>query len=125
MKYRKGVFFVLVGLLITWQPLVAHDQDVQAQLKELRDLLAQQQQASPETSQEKYEALQKKILDDPSNTIYDPDFPGAWYVPGTTAAMKVGGYVDLSIVNSFDPMLQPDRFVVGSIPPKGQPVEGQ
>ena len=86
--------------------------------------LAQQQQAAPETSQEKYEALQKKILDDPSNTIYDPDFPGAWYLPGTTAAMKVGGYVDLSIVNSFDPMLQPDRFIVGSIPPKGEPVEG-
>ena len=191
MKNTIATSLILFGLLVIWQPLAAQEQDVQAQLKELRDLLAQQQeelaaqrilieqlqgaqqtagtephttaaakptvdatvaaqqpgtdpppakadqsgqqqavealaqqQAAPETSQEKYEALQKKILDDPSNTIYDPDFPGAWYLPGTTAAMKVGGYVDLSIVNSFDLMLQPDRFIVGSIPPKGEPVAG-
>ena len=190
--YSVATSLILFGLLVIWQPLAAQEQDVQAQLKELRDLLAQQQeelaaqrilieqlqgsqpaaktgphtaavakptvdsavaaqqpgtdtppakadqsgqqqavealaqqqQTAPETSQEKYAALQKKILNDPSNTIYDPDFPGAWYLPGTTAAMKVGGYVDLSIVNSFDPMLQPDRFIVGSIPPKGEPVAG-
>jgi type II secretory pathway component PulM len=121
MKYRKGVFFVLVGLLILWQPLAAHEQDVQAQLKDLRDLLAQQQEelaaqrilieqlqgaqqtagtephtaavakpavdptataqqqavealaqqqeATPETAEEKNRALRKAILDDPSNTI--------------------------------------------------------
>jgi len=179
--YSVATSLILFGLLVIWQPLAAQEQDVQAQLKELRDLLArqqeelaaqrilieqlqgsqpaaktgphtaavakptvdstvaaqqpgtdtppakadqsgqqqavealaQQQQVAPETSQEKYAAVQKKILNDPSNTIYDPDFPGAWYLPGTTAAMKVGGYVDLSIVNSFDPMLQPDWFIVG------------
>jgi len=63
-------------------------------------------------------------MDDPSNTIYDPNFPGAWYLPGTTAAMRVGGYVNLSVVNSFDPMLIPDRFIVGSIPPDGETVPG-
>ena len=192
MKHKLFTPLTLLGLLITWQPLVAHEQDLQAtvqkmqvqleqQQKELAEqriliqqllgsqpaattgphtpavakptddssvvaqqpgtdtppakadqsgqqqavqALAQQQQTAPETSEEKYAALQKKILDDPSNTTYDPDFPGAWYLPGTTAAMKVGGYVDLSVVNSFDPMLQPDRFIVGSIPPKGEPVEG-
>jgi hypothetical protein len=192
MKHKILVPLILLGLLITWQPLVAHDPDLQATLQKMQaqleqqqkelaeqriliqqlqesqqtagtephtaavakptddpavaaqqpgtdtplpaadqsgqqqavEALAQQQQVAPETSQEKYEALQKKILNDPSNTIYDPDFPGAWYLPGTTAAMKVGGYVDLSVVNSFDPMLQPDRFIVGSIPPKGEPVAG-
>jgi len=64
------------------------------------------------------------VMDDPSNTTYDPGFPGAWHLPGTTTAMKVGGYVNLSIVNSFDPLLIPDRFIVGSIPPKGQNVSG-
>ena len=34
------IFLMLVGLLILWQPLGAHEQDVQAQLKDLRDLLA-------------------------------------------------------------------------------------
>jgi hypothetical protein len=142
MKYRKDVFFMLAGLLILWQPLAAHEQDVQAQLKDLRDLLAQQQKeltaqgilieqlqgsqqtagtephtaavAKPavdptvtaqqqavealaqqqevthQTAEERNRALRKGILADPSNTIYDPDFPGAWYLPGTTAAMKVG-----------------------------------
>lgn len=176
MKNTIATYVILFGLLIFWQPLAAHEHDVQAQLKELRDLLAQQQEelaaqrilieqlqeskqtagteprpaamakpavdptttarqpavealtqqqeATPQTAEERNLALRAKILADPSNTIYDPGFPGAWYLPGTTAAMKVGGYVDLSIVNSFDPMLQPDRFVAGSIPPKGQPVEG-
>jgi hypothetical protein len=176
MKYRKDVFFMLAGLLILWQPLAAHEQDVQAQLKDLRDLLAQQQKelaaqgilieqlqgsqqtagtephtaavAKPavnptataqqqavealaqqqevthQTAEERNRALRKGILADPSNTIYDPDFPGAWYLPGTTAAMKVGGYVDLSIVNSFDPMGSPSQFIVGSIPPTGTTVPG-
>jgi hypothetical protein len=38
--------------------------------------------------------------------------------------MKIGGYVNLSLVDSFDPMLIKDRFIVGSIPPDGQPVAG-
>lgn len=61
---------------------------------------------------------------DPSNTVFDPDFPGAWHLPGTTAAMKIGGFVNLSLVNSFDPVLITDRFIVGSIPPEGQSVSG-
>jgi hypothetical protein len=136
------IFLMLLGLLILWQPLAAHEQDVQAQLKDLRDLLAQQQkelaeqrtliellqgaqqtagteahtaavatppvdptdtaqqqakealaqqqEAAPQTADERNQALLKEILADPSNTIYDPDFIGAWYLPGTTAAMKVG-----------------------------------
>lgn len=64
------------------------------------------------------------VLEDRSNTNYDKNFPGAWYLPGTTAAMKIGGFVNLSVVNSFDPLLIPDRFIVGSIPPDGQQVPG-
>ena len=59
-----------------------------------------------------------------ANTDYDPDFPGAWHLPGTTAAMKISGFVNLALVNSFDPMLISDRFIVGSIPPEGQDVAG-
>ncbi len=88
--------------------------------------LAEQQVTGPFTDEEKEQAkkqdqaeIARKAFYDPANTIYDPDFPGAWYLPGTTAAMKVGGYVNLSVVNSFDPMRIPDRFIVGSIPPEG------
>jgi hypothetical protein len=64
------------------------------------------------------------IQEDPSNTTFDADFPGAWHLPGTTAAMKIGGYVNLALINSFDPMLISDRFIVGSIPPDGVDVAG-
>ena len=82
------------------------------------------QQSSVERTRADDIADLKAAMDDPSNTIYEADFPGAWYLPGTTAAMKIGGYVNLSIVDSFDPLLIPDRFIVGSIPPKGQIIPG-
>jgi len=61
---------------------------------------------------------------DPSSSIFDANFPGAWHMPGTTAAMKIGGYVNLAVVNSLDPLLASDRFIVGSIPPDGVNVPG-
>ena len=63
-------------------------------------------------------------LYDPSNTVYDPNFPGAWHLPGTTAAMRIAGFVNLGLVTSLDPVLITDRFIVGSIPPSGETVEG-
>ena len=89
--------------------------------------LATQQEAGPQTEEQKeqdQEEIAKKTFYDPSNTVYDKNFPGAWYLPGTTAAMKIGGYVNLSVVHSFDPMLIPDRFIVGSIPPDGESTTG-
>ena len=62
----------------------------------------------------------QRTLYDPSNSVFDPNFPGAWHLPGTTAAMKIGGYVNLALVNNLDPLLSTDRFIVGSIPPSGQ-----
>lgn len=70
------------------------------------------------------EADKSTIQEDPSNTTFDADFPGAWHLPGTTAAMKIGGYVNLALINSFDPMLISDRFIVGSIPPDGVDIQG-
>jgi hypothetical protein len=67
---------------------------------------------------------QPAIQEDPSNTTFDATFPGAWHLPGSTAAMKIGGYVNLALINSFDPMLISDRFIVGSIPPDGEDFAG-
>lgn len=89
--------------------------------------LANQQvsdQPKEEAKKQTQEEIAAKAFYDPSSTSYDPNFPGAWYLPGTTAAMKLGGYVNLSVVNSFDPMTKPDRFIVGSIPPEGVTVPG-
>lgn len=70
MRYQKSILLLLVALLCLWQPMLAQEQ--------VADL--------------------QKSMDDPSNTIYDADFIGAGYLPGTTTAMKVGGYVNLSLV---------------------------
>ena len=89
--------------------------------------MAAKEVAGPQTEEQKeqdQEEIAQKTFYDPSNTLYDKNFPGAWYLPGTTAAMKIGGYVNLSFVHSFDPLLIPDRFIVGSIPPEGQTTPG-
>jgi len=96
------------------------DQSAQEKAKEA---LVKQQAEGPESSEQMIVDLQRSI-NDPSNTLYDKDFPGAWYLPGTTAAMKIGGYVNISLVNSFDPLVSNDRFIVGSIPADGQTVPG-
>jgi len=89
-----------------------------------------QEKAEAELARQKQQSPAGKGLDegewevDPSNTVYAKDFPGAWHLPGTTAAMKIGGYVNLAVVNSFDPLVIPDRFITGSIPPEGQDVAG-
>ena len=62
----------------------------------------------------------KETLYDPSNSVYDPHFRGAWHLPGTTAAMRIGGWVNAALISSLDPLVARDRFIVGSIPPDGQ-----
>ena len=51
------------------------------------------------------------------STQYNADsFPGSFPIPGTSAAIRVGGYVKMNIVESFTPIGSKDRFIVGSIP---------
>jgi hypothetical protein len=64
-----------------------------------------------ETKQEVAEAQ----ADDPTRLALT-DFVGAWRLPGTDAALRIGGYVKASVVNSLDPLAITDRFIVGSIP---------
>ena len=62
----------------------------------------------------------RETLYDAANSAFDPNFRGAWHLPGTTAAMRIGGYVNAAVINSLDPLVARDRFIVGSIPPEGQ-----
>ncbi|MFB3077650.1 MAG: hypothetical protein ACE1Y4_06545, partial [Lysobacterales bacterium] len=48
--------------------------------------------------------------------------PGFLQIPGTDASMKLGGFVKMSIVQSFDQVGSADRFVVGTIPVTGDAV---
>ncbi len=56
------------------------------------------------------------IPEDPVSALGEEGFPGSIRVPGTNAAMKIGGFVKGTLVKSFDPLATTDRFIVGSIP---------
>lgn len=48
---------------------------------------------------------------------YDPaSFPGGFPLPGTSAALRIGGFVKANVVQSTDSVGTQDRFIVGSIP---------
>jgi len=61
------------------------------------------------------EAVAQAQQDDPTRALLE-DFTGAWRLPGTDAALAIGGYVKTAVVYNFDPLAITDRFIVGSIP---------
>lgn len=65
-----------------------------------------------------------------SQSLRDPEIPievesamlpGYVHIPGTDASMKLGGYVKMNIIQSFDPVGSADRFTPGSIPVPADP----
>ena len=47
------------------------------------------------------------------------EFPGSMRIPGSDAALRIGGRVRMTSINSFDPIGTDDRFVASSIPVEG------
>jgi len=68
-----------------------------------------QDQASDE------QAIASAQADDPTQDLLS-SFPGAWRLPGTDSAFRVGGNVRAAVVLNRDVLAIPDRFIVGSIP---------
>jgi hypothetical protein len=53
------------------------------------------------------------------------DFPGSFKIPGTDAALRIGGRVRMTYINSFDAIGSDDRFVASSIPIAGSEEAGK
>ncbi len=74
---------------------------------------------APKTRQEMASAAGESVAqaqtDDPTRAMLK-DFTGAWRLPGTDAALAIGGFVKTDVVYNFDPLQIADRFIVGSIP---------
>ena len=58
-----------------------------------------------------------KKSEESESTTYDLEsFPGSIPIPGSSAAIKFGGFVKMNVVESLDPIGTTDRFIVGTIP---------
>ncbi len=53
------------------------------------------------------------------------EFPGSFKIPGTDAALRIGGRVRMTYINSFDAIGSDDRFVTSSIPVEGSEEAGK
>jgi hypothetical protein len=73
------------------------------------------EKTNTEKRQETSESVAVAQADDPTKQILT-DFPGAWRLPGTNAALAIGGHVKSTVVYNWDPLEINDRFIVGSIP---------
>lgn len=59
----------------------------------------------------------EKPQQEETTTTYDAsEFPGAFPVPGTSAGLRIGGFVKMNIVQSFSNLGSQNRFIVGTIP---------
>ena len=77
--------------------------------------LAASDQNSESVSQQWETAERLRDPEEPVE-VKSHELPGYLQIPGTDASMKLGGYVKMSIVESFDPVGSADRFTPGSIP---------
>jgi hypothetical protein len=91
-------------------------QSVQAQLNRLAtgQIIAPGQETvgQPEPSI----GLDELVAAQPESTRFGDDFAGSIPIPGTDAAIKIGGFVKMGMVYTLDPLGSDDRFVTGLIP---------
>ena len=64
-------------------------------------------------------------LPEKADLVAAGEFPGSFRIPGTNAALKIGGQVRFTGVNSTDAIGSEDRFVTSSIPIAGTEEAGK
>jgi hypothetical protein len=96
--------------------------------RRLAELEAKAGEESPKELEERLariEATANAKPELPPEVVSAGDFPGSMRIPGTDAAMKFGGVVWTSIVQTFDALGSDDRFLTNSIPVEGTPEAGK
>jgi hypothetical protein len=98
-------------------------QQLEAQLQvmsqKLADLEAQTGALQWETMEERLKKIEEaasKSPELPPEVVSAGDFPGSIRIPGTDAALKIGGRIRTSVVLTLDPLGTDDRFLTNSIP---------
>ena len=94
-------------------------QSLQQQLDSSKELASTDISESEKALRSRLETVEDSIQSsqESESTTYDLEsFPGSIAIPGSSAAIKFGGFVKMNVVESFDPIGTNDRFIVGTIP---------
>ncbi len=89
--------------------------------------LLEQQMPQVEATTERIKKLEAatRELPEAAAVVSAGDFPGSLRIPGTDAALKIGGQVRVTLVDSFAAIGTGDRFVTSSIPVEGTATAAQ
>lgn len=99
------------------QRLDALEREVQQTRTEVTALARQQGVAVPAAMEERLAAIEQEVQRKPEMPAdVSVEFPGAIRVPGTNAALKIGGQARMTAVHTLRPLGTDDRFVTSSIP---------
>jgi DcaP outer membrane protein len=74
----------------------------------------------PEASSAAADRVEQRTAELPPDQIVS-EFPGSFPIPGSDAALKIGGLVRVNWVSTSDALLVDDRFVTSAIPVAGSP----
>lgn len=97
---------------------------LETQLAEMKARLDQMEQLIPGLEEQKkleerlarVEKEGDKVPELPPNVVSAGDFPGSMRIPGTDAAVKLGGRIRTAAVFTLAPLGSDDRFLTNSIP---------
>ena len=90
-----------------------------------------QQPAAPTEKaaiEQRLEAIEKSVQRAPeilAGAVSAGDFPGSIRVPGTDAALKLGGQARMTLVHTLAPLGVDDRFITSAIPVEGTQTAGE
>jgi hypothetical protein len=92
---------------------------MQTQIDQINRKTAEELSESDIALRSRLETLESSIQAsrDAADTAFDENsFPNSTMIPGTNAAMRMGGFVKMNIAETFDALGSLDRFIAGSIP---------
>jgi Spy/CpxP family protein refolding chaperone len=96
--------------------------------RRLAELEAKAGVETPNELEERLSKLESKASEKPElppDIVSAGNFPGSMRIPGTDAALKIGGQVWTSIVHTMDALGSDDRFLTYSIPIEGSAAAGK
>ena len=117
-----------------WRLITEQSQQIEAQTRMI-DLLRQRlddavasalrggpasASSSPQPQASAEEQTSKRHPDLPEKIVTAGEFPGSIAIPGTNAALKLGGELRASLVHTFGPLGTDYRFIASSIPVNSQ-----